>query len=226
MKRFSTKLTTLAVTLALAAFPLAACGNSDGTNSGADEPAPATSQDAGVDTSSWATMGDALAVADSDDISYSYDESTFVCVFKSGEATIRTVAEVQPGIDEKFADLDMFAEDYRQKFTEAVADLKLVEAADITADCMSQEDLQQYVGKTYQDLLDAGFTFASYNMYGGEQTGADLDKGYYAYDFTFDAQVSEDQTEDGGAALTDATVVEAQSLGNLSNAALDPAAAR
>ena len=169
-------------------------------------------------------MRDALSTADSNEISYSYDENYFVCVYHVGESSIRTVAKYQPSIEGAFVDLDMGADDYREQVTEVVGDLELVEAEDITVDLMSQEEFEQYVGKTGQELVDVGFSFASYNMYGGEQTGADMDKGYFSYDFTFDTQVSEDQTEDGGAALMSATVAEAQSLGNLSNAALDPAA--
>ena len=222
MNRLSVRLTSWAVVLSLAVLPLAACGGSASTDTATDEPAHAATQPAELDTSSWATMRDALSVADSNEISYGYDENYFVCVFHAGESSIRAVAKYQPSIDGAFADLDMGADDYREQLTEVVGDLELVEAADITADCMSQEELAQYVGKTGQDLIDAGFTFASYNMYGGEQTGADMDKGYYSYDITFDVQVSEDQTEDDGAALMSATVVDAQSLGNLSNAALDP----
>ena len=55
-----------------------------------------------------------------------------------------------------------------------------------------------------------------------------MDNGYYSYSFTFDTQVSEEQaeTDSEGSLILDAVVVEAQSLGNLSNAALDPAAVK
>lgn len=225
MNRLSVRLTSCAVALSLAVLPLAACGGSAGTETGKTD-APAASQGSTIDTSSWTTMRDALSVADSNEISYGYDENYFVCVYHAGDSSIRAVAKYQPSIDGAFADLDMGADDYREQFTEAVADLELVEASDITADLMSQEDIQQYVGKTGQELIDEGFVFGSYNMYGGEQTGADLDKGYFSYSFTFDTQTSEDQTEDGGASILDAPVVEAQSLGNLSNAALDPTAVK
>lgn len=224
MKRFATQLTALAVTLALAAIPLAGCGSNTSSDQGAAEPSPAAaaSQGTSIDTSSWKTMRDALAIADSDDISYGYDDKTFLCVFRSGEAYIRTRAEMQPEVQEKIYDLNMDDDDYRKKFMETIGDLELAEATDISSELMSQEDLEQYVGKTGQDLMDAGLTFASYFLYGGDQTGAEMDKGNFTYSIIFDAQISEEQTEDEGASITDAKVVEVQSMGNLSDAALNP----
>ncbi len=228
MLHLPTRLASLTIALALAALPLSACGNAASTDGGASEPAPAASQDAPIDVSSWTTLRDALSVADTNDLSYGYDGNYFVCVFNSGTSTIRAVGKCQPGIDGAFADLDMGADDYLEKVTEIVGDFELVEAADITDELMSQEDVEQYVGKTGQELVDAGFVFSYYNMYGGEQTGADMDNGYYSYSFTFDTQVSEEQaeTDSEGSLILDAVVVEAQSLGNLSNAALDPTAVK
>ena len=228
MKRLTTKLATLTVTFALAALPLTACGGSASTDTGTDEPSPAATQTTEVDPSSWATLSDAFASADLSSLNYGYDDDTFVCVFQIGDAYYRTVAKMVDEVHEKTYGLDMSAEDYDEQFAATVGELEILEAADITAELMSQEDVEQYVGKTGQELVDAGFVFSYYNMYGGEQTGADMDNGYYSYSFTFDTQVSEEQaeTDSEGSLILDAVVVEAQSLGNLSNAALDPAAVK
>ena len=214
MKRLTTKLATLTVTFALAALPLTACGGSASTDTGTDEPSPAATQTTEVDPSSWATLSDAFASADPSTLNYGYDDDTFVCVFQIGDAYYRTVAKMVDEVHEQFA--------------ATVGELEILEAADITDELMSQEDIEQYVGKTGQDLVDAGFIFSNYIMYGGEETGADLDKGSFAYSFIFDTQVSEEQADSDseGSLILGATVVEAQSNGNLSNAALDPAAAK
>ena len=228
MKRLTTKLATLTVTFALAALPLTACGGSASTDTGTDEPSPAATQTTEVDPSSWATLSDAFASADLSSLNYGYDDDTFVCVFQIGDAYYRTVAKMVDEVHEKTYGLDMSAEDYDEQFAATVGELEILEAADITDELMSQEDIEQYVGKTGQDLVDAGFIFSNYIMYGGEETGADLDKGSFAYSFIFDTQVSEEQADSDseGSLILGATVVEAQSNGNLSNAALDPAAAK
>ena len=222
MKRFTARLTTLALTMALATVPLTACGGAGSSDAGADGADSAASQTAKVDTSSWKTMGDALATVTSDEISYSYNEKYFVCVFEADGARIRTVAEADPAIEGKFADLDFGMEDYAKKFTEIVADLKLVSAEDITAEQMGPEELDTFVGKTGQELVDAGFVFESYSFYGGEETGVTMGKGNFSYEVTFDTKVSEDQTEDEGAAIMGAKSTIVEGFGNLSNAALDP----
>ena len=219
------RLATLALALALATLPLTACGGASGSDAGTDSAdSPAASEAAPIDTSSWTTLGEALAIADdeSDGISYSYNEDYFVCVFESNGSRVRTVSEMDPSIEGKFDDLDYDAKDYTKQFAGIVGNLKLKSAEDITADVMSQDELDALVGKTGQELVDDGFVFESYNFYGGEQTGADMGRGYYSYDITFDTQISEDQTEDEGASIMGAKVTAIEGFGNLSSAALDP----
>lgn len=210
----------LAATLALGigVLPLAACGSQQ---QGSSEEATQGTEPVALDVSSWKTLGDGLATM-TDTLSYGYDESYFVCVIRSGDSSVRAVCKADPSIDEKLADIGFDDPDYNEKITAALGDLELISAEDITNTQLSQEELDSYVGKTGQDMLDAGFVFAFYNMYGGEQTGADMDNGYYTYDVTFDVSITEDQVEDGGESLLGATVVEIQGFGNLSNMALDP----
>lgn len=222
MKRLPAQLTALALAMSLAALPLAACGNTSSSDADANESAPASSQSAEVDPSSWTTLADAFATADLDNLNYGYNEDCFVCISVHGESYVRTVAQMTDETYDKLCNLDMGAEDYNEQFAAIAGELELIEAKDVTSELISQEDIEQYVGKTGQELADDGFAFSSYFMYGGEQTGAELEKDSFSYMFTFDTQISEDQTEDGGAAIMDATIVEAESIGNLSNAALDP----
>lgn len=224
MKHPTTKLATLAITLALAAMPLAACGNTGGTGTEAESASSsaAASQDAKLDMSAWTTLGDAIAQANPQDVSYGYNDKLFVCVLKSDNAYIRTVSPMDPAIDGKFADLDIGADDYVTQFGKVAGGLKLTSAEDITATQLSQDELSGLVGKTGKELIDDGFVFDSYSFYGGEETGADMGKGYFSYSITFDTKTEESQTEDGGASIMDAKVTAAEGLGNLSNAALDP----
>jgi hypothetical protein len=220
--------TVLAAALALGVgvLPLAGCGSqpaSDATEAETGEPAQedAAAEATPIDTSSWKTMGDALA-ARTGDLSYGLDDTYFVGVFDAGDSKVRVVAKSQPGIDEAIGKLDFENSDYDQQLNEALSSLELVSAEDITDGQLPQEQLEGYIGQTGQDLLDAGFVFSSYSFYGGEETGATMDYGNYSYEVSFDATVSEEQAEDGGEAIKGATVTAVESFGNLSNAALDP----
>ena len=223
-------LVTAAIALGIAMLPLAACGNK--ASDDAAEPAAAT-QDADApasaitadDIASWKTLGDALANR-TGDLSYGYDEELFVCVFDAGETKVRVVAQSDPSIGEKLAEIEFDDPDYDAKTNEALANLQVISAEDITDGQLSQEELDAYVGKTGQDLLDAGFVFSSYSFYGGEETGVTMDYGNYSYDVTFDVSVPEEKSEDGGESIKGATVVVIDSFGNLSDAALNPEAAK
>lgn len=222
MKRLGKQLVTLAMAATLGIMPLAACaGTGSATADDASSPATAT-QTAPLDATSWTTLGDALANADNEFISYSHNDTYFVCVFHAGDSRIRLVGEMDPSIELSFADLDIDADDYNKQFAGIVGDLKLLSAEDITDQALSQEELNALVGKTGQELLDEGFVFEDYYFYGGEETGANFGKECFAYNITFDTHIDESQTEDGGAAILGATVTAAEGFGNLSNAALDP----
>lgn len=215
------KHTVLAATLAVSigVLPLAACGSAPTQEEAKPQE---TTQTEALDTKSWKTLGDALA-SRTDRLSYGHDDKYFVCVFSAGDTQVRAIAKSDPSIDPAIGELDFEDPDYDKKLDEILKDLELISAEDISGTMLEQSELDSYVGKTGQDLLDAGFVFGSYFMYGGEQTGASMDNGYYTYEFTFDVSVPEDKTEDEGEALKGATITEVQSNGNLSNMALDPA---
>lgn len=224
----------VAVVIALcAACVLAACAGQPSASSGAAASSePAAASDAGapagaagaaapVDVSGWKTLGDAYAVA-TDMPSYSYNDSNWVSMFRAGDSVIRVVAKMQPGVGDKLYELEFEDPDYNQKLIDMVGALELTSAEDVTAKQLDQSAVEALVGKTGQELMDEGFQFESYFLYGGEQTGASMGKDYFSYEFTFDTMTSEDSTEDGGESIKGGTVVEAATNGNFSDLALDP----
>lgn len=218
MKRTTKTMATFALALSLAAVPLAACSSKSADSA-------QTSQLKGVtptaeDVASWKTMGDALAY-DHQNMNTGYNEDYYVAVYNSGDAVIRVVAKMVPGMNDKLFDLDFMAEDYDEQLASTIGELELVSAEDITGQKLSQDELNAYVGKTGQDMVNDGFAFEGYVMYGGEQTSATLTKGYFGYTVTFDTTVAEDQTEDGGAAIMGATI-SAIEYGSPAMSATDP----
>ena len=197
-------LAAFALFIALIALPLTACSGQSGSG-----------------PSSWKTLGEALDNA-TDDLSFGYDDNYFVCVFNSGDSVMRVVAKMEPGIQEQIYELDPLADDFSSKLAGVLGGLSIVSAEDITATKLSPEDMQALAGKTGQELIDDGFVFENYYYYGGDQTSASYAKGNFSYSFNFDASVSEDQSDDGGAALKDAKVISVDEWVNISDAALDP----
>lgn len=210
--RLAGKVAAAAVVAALMATPLVACsGQQSGGDGTASESGAAASQAATVDTSSWKTMGDVFAAAGEDPRSSAgWNEKYYVCAIEVDGSYYRVVAQLNDQIYKELDAIDWSKEDAESQNREALSEAVVQSVDDLSVDAVPQDELDAFVGKTGKDLEAAGFTFQDYYMYGGEQAGADYAKGSLAYMFTFNASVAEDDTDDGGAALSDATITEAE----------------
>ena len=216
MKNSTKILTALALVLALALVPLAACGG-QGTDNG---DATGTGEAAeSIDVSSWKTMADAYAVADEVIASGSLDKIC-VTVFKAGDNYIRVVSDYDSSLDEKSMELSFMDEDYMEKASAIFGNLAIQSAEDITSDLLDVNALIVYVGKTGQELMADGFVYRYCDGYGGEETYACFDKGYFGYNVTFDVHVDDDPGDDV-TAISNAKITDIQFMG-VSDAAIDP----
>ena len=210
------KATVAALTLALCAAPLAACGG----QSSSSEAAPAATSQAAADPSSWKTLGDALATQTSA-MAAGWNDDWYVCVFGAGDSFFRVVAKMDAESSKKLDDVSASDDDYDEKLLAAIGGLELTDVEDVTSEYVAQSDLDKLVGKTGKELVDEGWSFAGYFMYGGEQTGATFEKGPFSYSFTFDVETPESKTEDGGASIMDAKLVSAE-FQSAADSATDP----
>ena len=202
--------TTIAamIAIALSAAPLAACGGQ--TSQDATDDTAGQTQAASIDVSSWKTLGDALAYDASTNSSASWDEEHYITMFTATDGSVvRVVAKMDEDTYDEHAALDMSDDDYQEKFLEVMGDLELESAEDLTGQRLTQDEMDAYVGKTGQDLVDDGFAFESYWMYGGDETGAVMAKGPLAYNVTFDVSIPDEKAEDGGASIMGATITDA-----------------
>ena len=172
----------------------------------------AASDAEGIDTSSWQTLGDAFATG-ATSTSYVYNDDYIICVFQVGDSYIRAVAKMDPQIDEELTALDFMADDHDQQVLDVLSRLELVEAQDLTPQAISQDELDQLVGKTGKDLVDEGFVFSYYYTTGETDAGAMMQNGAFNYAVTFDAVVADPDADEDGTAIMDATVTDAQVAG-------------
>lgn len=208
-----------ALVLALSATPLVACGSKPSTDNGDAGSSVPTTASAAVDTSSWKTLSDALATQ-TESMSSSWDTKHYVTVFKAGDSYVRVVAELTDEESKKMEAVDWSQDDVSKQIEKAAGTAKIVTAEDITAEILDQNTLNTLIGKTGKELVDDGWVFESYFMYGGEQTGATMSKGNFGYNVTFDVTTPDSATEDGGASIMDAPVIEVGFSG-ASNAATE-----
>lgn len=206
--------------LAMAAAPLAGCS---GQTDEAGDPAAQESTQTVADTkpSEWKTLGDAFA-ARTEPMGSAYDEKNYMAIFKTGEDTYaHVVAEMTKDVYAKVDAIDWTKPDAEKKIEKEISVLKLTTSEDVTDQKVPQEELDALVGKTGKELVDAGWIFASYEMYGGdEQTIASFEKGPFSYSFTFDVSTAEGDSSDEGASIMDAKVTEVQ-FSSSANSALE-----
>ena len=218
MKQTAKKAAVLAFAMMLACMLLTACGQQESSNpsSSSSSSSSATEQTetpaASLDVSGLKTLGDVLAVS-----SYcqgmAYGEQSFGGVYQIDDSYVRVTAKMTPELYEQTNALDYNDKDYDKKFSELMSGLELEIVEDITADKIPQETLDTYVGKTGKDMANDGFAFATYFMYGEDETGVAMTNGYYSYDVIFDAKVTEDDTNDEGASIMDATIKSVEQMG-------------
>ena len=206
------KFAGIAFALILALTMLAACSGQSDDQSG--------NQPSAIDTSSWKTLGDALAVQ-TEPIASSCNDQYYVEVFSADDSYIRVVAQANADTEEKYGSVDFMSETYTQDLIDALGDLTLLSAEDITSELLSQDELDALVGKTGQELFDDGWAFESYVMYGGEETEAVLAYGNFDYGVTFGVTTAEDNIEDEGASIKDTACTQISYVG-VSDAAIDP----
>ena len=208
-------------TIALSAVLLSACsGQPAASDSGSGASPASAGQAASVDVSSWKTLGDALAVQTAS-MSSGWNDNYYVAVFQGGDSYYRVVAKMDAETDDKIDNVDWTRDDADKQIAEAAGGLPLVSAEDVTGELLGQAELDALVGKTGQELIDDGWTFDRYLMYGGDQTAAGFVKGYFCYSFTFDTTVPEGKTEDGGASVMGVSAVSAEFYG-AADSATDP----
>lgn len=222
MKQTAKKVAALAFTMMLACMLLTACGQQESSSSSPSSSSSSSSsssaaeqtetQAASLDVSGLKTLGDVLAVS-----SYcqgmAYGEESFGGVYQIGDSSVRVTAKMTPELYEQTNALDYNDKDYDKKLSELMSGLELESVEDITAGKIPQETLDTYVGKTGKDMVNDGFAFATYFMYGEDETGVAMTNGYYSYDVIFDAKVTEDDTNDEGASIMDATIKSVEQMG-------------
>lgn len=228
MRHFAGKITVAMLGLALVAVPLTGCGGAGGGEGTAEDTTESVATERKAEGSSdyttWKTLGDAFA-ATSQDPEYGYDDSCYIGIIRTADnKTVYVAAQMTPDAFKDASNVDVLEADAVTKMEDALSSLPIGFKEDITDKKVDTTTLESFVGKTGQDLVDAGFTFESYFMYDGPETMATYANGYYGYNFTFDATVPEASTGDGGASVLSATIKSVDTNGtNLSNFVLDSA---
>ena len=145
------------------------------------------------DIDSARTVGDVLALSNG---SYTASESLYVTVAELDDVVYRVEAAMDAVTSKTLLALDFEDPDYLQKLTQLVSSLPITRIENLTEQIPSCEALDALIGKTYEELLNDGWTCEGWTFEGRElnELVFHLNHGPFAYDVTFDG--TEDLPDD------------------------------
>ena len=120
-----------------------------------------------ADSSSWKTLADVLSL-ETDSREASWDEHSYVCIFRYAGTEWLVRAPFSKELDDAVRAVDYLAEDRKEQINAIIGPCEIKTIIDLRTLALPQDELDQWIGKTGQDLLDAGW---EYNGYHSDGTG-------------------------------------------------------
>ncbi len=114
---------------------------------------------------SFKTMGDVIKRTEDSEYQLSLYDDKLVYAFKLDETFYRVVADLTPETAEALWALDILDDDYDQKYNELTYPLEITTYENLNLLIPEREELDKFIGKTGDDLLNAGWTTGNgYNL--------------------------------------------------------------
>ena len=175
----------LSLILVLGMVGVVGCGNNENGRGGDDT----ALENAKV-------VGDIYNLIDEDDErGSSLGNNHYVLVFEFNGNTYRIWTNVSDEIMRKYFDIDFFAEDRVEQERALLKDLPIEELSNLSEKIPSQDEVNKYVGKTGQELIDMGFSCNGFSLWDG--TVFYLSFGDYDYEAVMNEKM-DDYDEDAG----------------------------
>lgn len=168
------RILAIVMALVLVLSALTACSSKSNKNDTAGKDAAAS-----FDPSQVKTMGDAFAYEDEEQQQQeAYTETEYIFVFQVGDVYYRAVADIPKDVSDEIWAIEFEDENRDQKVRDLVSPLPLTSLENLNEQILSQDELDRLIGKTGQDLFDAGWTNWYYNL-------EDMEAGMYYGPFSY-----------------------------------------
>ena len=195
------------ILIALMVFALAACGGSNSGNNTAPVSNPEEAK----------TMGEVFSFGNNES-AFSFSEKSFCYLFNYEGTWYRAIALMDEATSKTVNDIDIFDEDWGDKVKDGLKDTEVTKIENLSLGVPSQEELDGYIGKTGQDLLDDEWIVSGWSIVG--ETMFFMEKGDYSYNVTFEEELEEIEDHEYDEDLPGLTVKKIEYTG-MSNAASD-----
>ena len=138
-----------------------------------------------VDLDAVKTLGDLLGLPE---VGTGLTGTTYVYAFEQDGSTWRAICDVPEETAQAIFDLDFDDPDYDKKLSELIAPLPVKVIENLTENIPSQQEANQYLGKSGQELIDDGWTVHYYNL---DELQFKMTYGIYSYDITFEGKIKD-----------------------------------
>lgn len=138
-----------------------------------------------VDLDAVKTLGDLLGLPE---VGTGLTGTTYVYAFEQDGSTWRAICDVPEETAQAIFDLDFDDPDYDKKLNALIAPLPVKVIENLTENIPSQQEADQYIGKTGQELIDDGWTVGFYNL---DALQFNMTFGIYSYDITFEGKIKD-----------------------------------
>ena len=155
-------------------------------------PAPAEeTQQPEADPSAWKTVGDILSLEHTGGMSYGPaggNMDHYNIIFEYGGKYWLAQAGFSKELFDRYMDLDIMADDYSEKSHALIDPLEITNVVDIGTLAAPQEELDKWIGRTIQDMLDAGWEQIGYES-DGKGLSVHMVSGDFQYNVGLDDSV-------------------------------------
>jgi len=114
-----------------------------------------------ADPSSWKTLADVLSL-ETDSRESSWDEKSYTYIFDYAGTQWLVKAAFSKDLNDAVSAIDFHAEDRQEQINAILGPCEIQKVIDLCSLALPQEELDKWVGKTGQDLLDAGWVYNGY----------------------------------------------------------------
>lgn len=146
-----------------------------------------------TDITEWKTVADVLSL-DTNGMDQTAGGGKYYAAFLYGGKYYIVEADLSDELYEQIMALDVFAEDYDAQRLALLGPCEITYAADVSTLALPQEELDAWIGKTGQDLMDAGWEYLGY-QYDNHSLCAVLGNGDIQYIVSFSDELAQPEGE-------------------------------
>ena len=123
--------------------------------------APEAEPQAEENPTAWKTLGDMLAI-ETGNREATWNEERYALIIDYAGTKWLAIAPFSEELENALYAVDFFAEDREEQINAILSPLEITSVVDLATLALPQEELDQWIGKTGQDLLDAGWEYNGY----------------------------------------------------------------